>query len=114
MNNKEHATAILSKLLFRERVKIDGEYDYLADTEICEKIITDYLNDKYTPAVSIVMRSLQEKKKAYERELKANQNSKEIEEGYMSLEREVKTLTRINLYAQIVNDLEEIINQNFA
>lgn len=54
MNNKEHATAILSKLLFRERVKIDGEYDYLTDTEICEKIILDYLNDKYPPAFSNV------------------------------------------------------------
>ena len=57
MKNKDHAQAILSKLLFRPSAKIEGEYDYLTDTEICEKIIEDYLNEKYPPAFSNVMRS---------------------------------------------------------
>lgn len=112
-----------------DMVKVKDELKY------CPKIIQDYVKSlntikeiqnqtiakainklKEPSHVSIVMRSLQEKKMAWtDRLAKYELQDKQIKEITLSNTTELLLLTEnIKRCRQIIADLEEIINQNFA
>lgn len=84
--------------------------------DLCVSETVKYIEKQLTESyIGNVMRSLQEKKKLWEeRQSKYIDEEKSLTDDTDFDDERLILIENINLSEQIINDLEEIINQNFA
>ena len=112
----EFVTKFVNELCENEMISEGTKYEELKESCVLLKAENEKLKAEKEPShVSIVMRSLQEKRKEItERQNKAIKEDNDFDYVYGTNAEKCCIIERINLYEEFLNDLEEIINKNFA